>query len=251
MSALTYRPALLTVITTVLAVAACSAGGTATAGGATATTSRHASRKIDECTRPHGSRLVSVHTKHLPKPTRVLLIGTGPVAVVLSNQSDRDLCAWMGFAHTLASSGFTAVLYDGTDPVHEITAIAGHLRRHGYRAVTAVGASQGAKASLIAAARTRPHLDALVSLSAEARLSAYPYINLKHEARKLRLPTLFVTAANDPYGATMATRAYHRLAPARSNRLEVVHGNAHGIDLLKDQRTEQSVVRFLRHHTGT
>lgn len=234
---------LIAVIAAALAVAGCSAGKAASKP-------RHAARKIDECTRPHGSRLVSVHTKHLAKPTRVLLIGTGPVAVVLSNQSDRDLCAWMGFAHTLADRGFTAALYDSTDPVHEITAIAGRLRRHGHTAVAAVGASQGAKASIIAAARTRPRLDALVSLSAEARLSAYPYINLKHEARKLRLPTLFVTAANDPYGATMATRAYHRLTPATTNQLDVVHGKAHGIDLLKDQHTEERVVRFLRHHTG-
>ena len=42
----------------------------------------------------------------------VAVLGTGSRGVLLSNQSDEDLCAWLPLARTLARSGFRVGLYD-------------------------------------------------------------------------------------------------------------------------------------------
>jgi hypothetical protein len=63
---------------------------------------------------------------------------------------------------------------------------------------TGMGASEGAKASLVAAARLGHGVRGVVSLSAETVL--LPDIEVVRSVARLRPPLLLVTSAQDPYG---------------------------------------------------
>ena len=166
-------------------------------------------------------------------------LGSGPRAVVFVNESDQDLCSWLAFAKTL--TGYRVVLYDyaGT-PQGDVARVGGYLRAHGAAAVGFVGASQGAKAAIIAAAASHPQ--AVVSLSAEAALqgtAVAPY------AAELTAPALFVTATGDEFGAATATPGFEKAAPAKAKRLVVVPGTAHGTALLDQPAIARDVTQFL------
>lgn len=166
-------------------------------------------------------------------------LGSGSRAVVFVNESDEDLCSWLAFARTL--TGYRVVLYDyaGT-PQGDVARVGGYLRGHGASAVAFVGASQGAKAAIIAAAASHPQ--AVVSLSAEDMLlgtAVAPY------AAELTAPALFVTAKGDEYGAATATPGFEKAAPAKAKRLVVVPGTAHGTALLAQPAIARDVTGFL------
>ncbi len=138
-------------------------------------------------------------------------------------------------------AGLQVALYDYVNgPQADITAVTTYLRRHGPKAVALVGTSEGAKASMVAAGSVRP--DAIVSLSAESELAG---VAVAPYAAKLKAPTLFVTAAQDPYGATDATRAFYKACPVALKRLLVVAGDAHGTALLAAPSVAREVTTFL------
>lgn len=167
--------------------------------------------------------------------------GSGTTAVVFSNESDEDLCSWHGFASSLAGANATVALYDYTaDPVADLTAVARTLRAAGAGALVLAGASEGAKASIVAAATLHPN--AVVSLSAESALQGEP---VAPYARRLTAPTVFATAADDPYGATAATRGFYRSAPADHKRLLVEPGTAHGTALLTNSTVRKAIAALI------
>jgi pimeloyl-ACP methyl ester carboxylesterase len=90
-----------------------------------------------------------------------------------------------------------------------------------------------------------PPVQTVVSLSAEAVLQG---VAVAPYAATLRVPTLFVTAAQDAYGSTSATRGYYRTAPARTKRLVVVPGTAHGTTLLTSASVTDAVLDFVDAH---
>jgi hypothetical protein len=61
------------------------------------------------------------------------VLGTGRRGVVLSNQSDQNLCGWLPFAKTLATRGFRALVYDydTADPAGNVVKAAARLRALG------------------------------------------------------------------------------------------------------------------------
>jgi dienelactone hydrolase len=133
----------------------------------------------------------------------------------------------------------------------EVLAAARWLRAHGARRVVLVGASIGGRAVVTAAARARPgEVDAVVSLSGERILGAQR--DLLVDARRLRVPTLWVSSANDGYtNFATETRQLYRSARghARPDRLLVVGGDDHGIDLLTGSRARRvvpAVTAFIR-----
>ena len=161
---------------------------------------------------------------------RAAVLGGGTAGLVLSNQSDRNLCSWLPFARTLTAGGYRVLLYDYARASADVEAAAAavELRRLGARSVTLVGASEGAKASIIAAARPATPVDGVVSLSAERYLGG---TDVLPSARKLSRPALFVTARDDPYSQSDTPQLY-AACPALQKRLVVVPGDAHGVDLL-------------------
>jgi len=178
-----------------------------------------------------------------------VVLGTGGRGVVLSNQSDEDLCAWLPFARRLVARGYRVALWNNAgNPAAQLSPLVSGLRTAGAQSVVLVGASQGAKASLIAATAITPAVDGVVALSPEAALRGDPVA--PHVAR-LAVPLLLVTAADDPYGSADACREFDRIAPVTDKRLLVLPGNAHGTALLTgsdQERVDAAVTDFLSSH---
>ena len=221
----------------------------ATPGGAsTGSPAATPAAELDNCFGPGRGRVESV-----PDPgggsLTVGVIGTGSRLVLLANESDEDLCSWLPFAARLAASGYRAVVWDygGSAQAGEIAGLVRRLRADGARRVVLMGASEGAKASLIAGSEVSPAVQGVVSLSAEAVLS--PGIMVLSYVRRLRCPLLLVTASQDPYGSDQAARQF--LPAARSQRKELVRvpGAAHGTALLAGRAaiaTVPAILAFLR-----
>jgi pimeloyl-ACP methyl ester carboxylesterase len=161
-------------------------------------------------------------------------MGTGPRVVILSNQSDENLCSWLDFTHQLTGAGYRVVLWDyansAATSAEQLTALVAAERKSGARTVVLVGASKGAKTSLVAAATIRPAVNAVVSMSAEATLA--PGIDVAKEMPAVISPVLIVTADNDPFGSASAAPTLLAAAGSAHKRLVRVPGSGHGTELL-------------------
>lgn len=217
----------------------------------TATAPRNAA--FDDCLRPGPAvRLVTVPAPGERLPAVVLGRG-GSTGVVFANQSASVACGWLPYARTVATGGVRSLVFDYAQANRdaEVLAAARWLRAHGARRVVLVGASIGGRAVVTAAARGGPRqVDGVVSLSGERILGAQP--DLLADARRLRVPALWVSAENDGYtNFATETRQLYRGARghAQPDRLLVVGGADHGIDLLtgaQARRVAPAVTRFIR-----
>jgi pimeloyl-ACP methyl ester carboxylesterase len=160
------------------------------------------------------------------------IVGTGPHVIVLSNESDEVLCSWLPFAARLSALGYRVVLWDygGNVPPEELARVVRRMRSAGATRIVLMGASEGAKTSLVAGARLEPTVQGVVSLSAESTL--YPDITVVDSVRRLRCPLLLVTATQDPYGSDQSARQFLAAAPGRAKQLVTVPGTDHGTALL-------------------
>jgi pimeloyl-ACP methyl ester carboxylesterase len=188
-------------------------------------------------------RVLSVRNDNEKIP--VELLGTGRVTVILSNQSDEDRCSWLPFAGNLVARGFRVALweyamYPATD---ELSAIVPAVHRDGRGGVILMGASKGAKTSLIVArGRAEPFVKGVVSLSAESVLQ--PGVDVARATAGLTVATLLVTARDDPYGSADAlTSIRHGLTRAQVVR---VPGSDHGTALLTNARVSSAVLGFIK-----
>jgi len=120
--------------------------------------------------------------------------------------------------------------YGGSGPAAELLALTRWVRRSGASRVVLMGASEGAKASLVAAARLGHGVRGVISLSAEMVL--LPDIEVVRWVARLRPPLLLVTSAQDPYGSAQAASEFLAAAPGRVKRLVKVSGADHGTALL-------------------
>jgi dienelactone hydrolase len=243
----------LVVALAALLVAGCGGGGSTTSG-ARPTTSAKAPAAFDDCLRPGPAvRMVAVSApgEHLPA---VVLGRRGSIGVVFANQSASVACGWRPYARDVARGGVRSLVfdYDAASREEEVLASADWLRAHGARRVVLVGASIGGRAVVTAAAGARPgRVDGVVSLSGERILGAQR--DLMVDARRLRVPALWVSSANDGYtNFASETRQLYRGARghARPDRLLVVGGDDHGIDLLTGSqagRVAPAVTAFIRH----
>jgi pimeloyl-ACP methyl ester carboxylesterase len=178
---------------------------------------------------------------------RAAILGSGKHGVVLSNQSEADLCSWLPFARTLVAEGFAVLVYDYGNGTYrsEVTAASKALRRRGVRRVALIGSSQGAKVAMRAAWWTPARASALVAISPERRLGGH---DMAKDARHIRVPTLFVASADDPWGAGHAVRRFYRLSKAKRKRLIVQPGSDHGLELLAGPHSAEltdSILAFL------
>jgi dienelactone hydrolase len=117
----------------------------------------------------------------------------------------------------------------------------------GARRVVLVGASVGARAVLQAGVEHPCGVVGLVALSAERSVSTSPG-DLLPDMRHVRLPVLSIGSRGDPlttYGRD--TRAFHRTLA--NDRMLLVGGSAHGVELLRGRHAPQArgaILRFLR-----
>jgi pimeloyl-ACP methyl ester carboxylesterase len=184
---------------------------------------------------------------------RPVALGRGARAVVLSEQSDQDLCGWLQLVPRLVAAGYEVVLWDyGTGaPADELRQVVATVRAAGPTQIALVGASKGAKTSLVVAAASGAPVRGVVSLSAESILQ--PSIDVAGYVANLTCPVLFVTATADAYGAMDAGREFARVARSKDKRLLTVDGQDHGTALLSGAHASavtEAVLDFLRRVLG-
>jgi pimeloyl-ACP methyl ester carboxylesterase len=191
-----------------------------------------------------------------------VVLGRGRTGLVLAHGRGDDLCTWLPWGQRLAQQGYQALAFDfegfggsrrgsGSDARldTDVAAAVEQLRRRGADRIVLIGSSMGATAALVAATRIRPPVAGLVSLSGPAAFGA---VNAWRAMPRLRVPVLFVAAADDqPFVG--AARAMHRRIRVTDKRLLIVqHG--HGTNLLayRDQgpRVLAAMHRFIADHTG-
>jgi hypothetical protein len=244
-------PTLAVLCAAILALSGCagqhkSAARSSTPATSAASAAPTTAAALDGCVQPGMGRLVPLGASN-----QAAVLGSGPVGVVLSNQSDQDLCGWLPFGRTLAAHGFRVLLYDyGANPAPslDVATAAGKLRSLGVRTVLLIGASEGAKASLIAAPQLRPAVAGVVSLSAERTERG---VDVLPWAARLRSPVLFFTAKDDSYAAEPTPQLYKAAAKAASRQLVTLPGFAHGTDLLTGPtgpKVQAAILDFLRRY---
>ena len=160
------------------------------------------------------------------------VLGEGSKGVVFSNQIDTDLCDWLPYARETAGEGRRVLIYDYSykpDASEEVEAAAEELGSLGVDEAVLVGASKGAIASLAAAPSIRePEVTGLASLSA---IGEFEGLDSREAARKLRISLLLMAARDDGDTAEVA-RDVAEISPSEDERVEVVGGYDHGLDLL-------------------
>lgn len=239
-----------------LTAAACSSGGS---GHGPSTPSLTADTGRPAATGPVSCGL-GAHPLWLAGPRGVRLeadaYGTGAAAAVFLHEAGgTGMCGFWPFAKWLADRQRVLVVlvnrcgYGQTRcPQDEVgdRGIADQTgpavdwaRAHGARRITLVGGSSGASDALEAGAVV-PHVSAVVSLSADVTDTGADDLA---DARRLRVPVLFVLAPNDPYSPLDTARTLYRAAPARTKRLVVASdprlATAHGWGLLQDPETNR------------
>ncbi|MGZ8783007.1 MAG: alpha/beta hydrolase family protein [Gaiellaceae bacterium] len=187
--------------------------------------------------------------------------GKGTRAVILTHQSEGDLCDWLPYAKRLASKGYFVFPIDfrgygfsqartgaaATRYAADIAAAAKALRKLGKKKSFVFGASMGGIASLVAGANITPPVTAVVSVSAPARFRG---MNAVATAPRLRVPVLYLAAEGDDnagYDFSKDAEAMHAQTAAADKRLELLDGSDHGIGLIAGSGHAKALVEgFLR-----
>src|SRR6266516_1742530 len=151
-----------------LILGACSARGPNASPAATTPATTQGS--LDGCARDgQGTSLVDVGGGQ-----QAAVLGSGTSGVVLSNQSDQNLCGWLPFGKVLAERGFRVLLYDygaATDPAGDVALAAAKLRSLG-AGTGLLGGAAGAKLQAMLVGFLRGHGSAATTTTAAAAGSA-------------------------------------------------------------------------------
>lgn len=197
-----------------------------------------------DCANDAGGRFVVRQTSE-GNGVGILVLGRGTAGVVLSPQSDGDICQWIDYAQELADS-YRVALFDWDVPRREVPRLAtAELRREGVRRVVLAGASLGGAYALADAHKIRPRLAGVMSFSGETTLRGG--FDARPGIRAWPGPLLLLGSAHDAFFDRADARIVSRLHPGPETVL-TVGGNAHGVDLLSGasaDRVRATVDRFL------
>jgi alpha-beta hydrolase superfamily lysophospholipase len=185
--------------------------------------------------------------------------GTRP-AVVLAHMSNGDLCVWAPYARSLARQGvwafpfdlrghgFSEGALDHSKAAADVIAAVRAVRKLGARKVVVAGASLGGIAAVVAAPRIKPPLAGVASVSGPAAIAGE--LNARAAVPKLRVPTLFLAAADDangPYDFAAEARELYGAARTREKKLLIVPGSLHGTFLVSGSPSVRKLItRFVR-----
>jgi uncharacterized protein len=189
--------------------------------------------------------------------------GEGRVGVVLAHMGrPGDTQAdFRSLARALAERGYLALTYnrrgvcgapnrecsggfdDGASSWKDVVGAAAFVRSQGGTRVVLIGASIGAMASLEAATSRRVDPTALVEIGGVNYSGGYDFA--RAELQALDGAKLFVSSADDMYGAAEAAREWHGWA-SEPKQLAILPGGEHGTDmLLPGQPTATLLVRLV------
>jgi dienelactone hydrolase len=222
----------------------------ATTTNAAPAPAKRAPEPVEVCADAGGGwRTLTFHTHGASIDAAVL--GDGDVGVVFANDSGNSACGWTSFARQLVGHGMRVLLFEYDDESQapgEALAAGRALRETGAKRLALVGASIGGRAVVQATSRNHTEFAAAVSLSAERSVGA----NLREIlplARHVRTPSLYVGSRDDGYTFFgRDTRQFHKVTPAKVNRMLLVPGGDHGVDLLSDEngpRVRKTILAFL------
>jgi dienelactone hydrolase len=184
---------------------------------------------------------------------------------VLATEYPSDLCRWLDEAVVLVRAGFRVLLFDfrglglspvvreaaGGDYAADVVAAVDQLRRLGATSVQVVGASLGGNATLVAAPRLGRRVAGVASLSGELDLSSLGRnLNALAAVRRMSVPLLVMTSADDRYLDGADARRLFAAARSRQKTLRIYPGTAHGWDLVYTspyrRRAQSALLAFLR-----
>lgn len=188
-------------------------------------------------------------------------LGSGPRAVILAHQGGGGegpwLCAWMRYARVLALQGYRVLAFDhrgfgssgrtthytrATRVDFDVLAAIQVMRARGARQIVLAGASLGGAAVLSAAALAPAQVDGVISFASP---QVFGRVDALAASRALRVPALFVSAAEDDNFAEEA-RALYEASGSPDKRLAIVPGFVHGAPVLRDPATRQLVDAWIQ-----
>jgi fermentation-respiration switch protein FrsA (DUF1100 family) len=216
----------------------------------TETSTTAASGKLDGCVGKHDGKIVSIRVAS--DRLDGVVLGRGPVGVVLAHQRGRNLCDWLPYAHHLARMGFTAIAFDfktyAAGLVESVEAAAAELHRRGIDRVVLIGASMGGTA-VLDAAHSVPGVLGVVSVSGPA---TFGDADAAKAVRVLQTPVLFIVAHDDSEFVGDARSLYAHSRSAEKT-IEVLPGFAHGTGFFAaplSGRALRVTDRFVTEHAG-
>jgi alpha-beta hydrolase superfamily lysophospholipase len=188
-------------------------------------------------------------------------LGSGPRVVILAHQGGGGegpwLCAWMRYARVLALQGYRVLAFDHrgfgssgqtthwarqTRVDFDVLAAIQVMRARGAREIVLAGASLGGAAVLSATALATTSVDGVISFASP---QVFGRVDASRAVRALRVPALFVSAAEDDNFADEA-RALYEACGSLDKRLAIVAGTVHGAPVLRDPATRQLVDAWIR-----
>ena len=197
-------------------------------------------------------------TFRAPDGTQLAARLFGPEAasagVVLSHVTLSDQSAWFDFADRLGVAGYRVLTFDlpGVCPGgdagcsggagspqgawQDVLAALKYLRARGPGRMALVGAGLGGTASLVAAARQPPGLDAVITLS--AGISVQGLVAGPDVLQSVTAAKLFVAGGDDTLGAQSAQAFYDSSVPPKD--VELLTTADQGTDLLGGNQGERS-----------
>ncbi len=183
---------------------------------------------------------------------RGVMVGSGPIGVVLANESTNYTCQWWPLPRYLARRGYRVLAFDyvNGDKSREVQAAARYLRSQGAHQLVLIGASIGGAIAIDAAIHLRQAPAAVVSLSAVPEATRYPF---PRDARLLQAPIFQIGSTQDPHTRDAKdTRALYRASPSPMKRLLLIPGTTHGVHLVNSDAGDairEAMVVFIRAHT--
>lgn len=180
--------------------------------------------------------------------TKGVIMGKGPVGVVVSYERQGSVCDWLPLADRLVAEGHRVLLFDRNNtaaPEEDTVAMAQRLRKAGATKVVLVGGSMGGRLSLLAAGKLDFPVAAVISVSGTIQPG---------EVDDLRAPFLQVTGDADPEAPVdMLQIVYNEAVKSADRQLLVLPGSAHASELFAGDQGEKAlsaVTSFVEKHKG-
>jgi alpha-beta hydrolase superfamily lysophospholipase len=207
-----------------------------------------ATNALDGCVRKNDGRTISIRVAG--DRLDGVVLGHGPIGVVLAHERGRNLCDWLPYARHLARMGYRALAFDfKTYAAGLVESVqARDLEKREARRTMLVGASMGGTA-VLDAARDVSGLVGVVSVSGPA---SYGDANAARAVPTLQAAVLFIVARDDSEFVGDVRSLYKRAGSA-DKTLVILPGFAHGTGFFAPPlggRAVRLTDRFVADHVG-